>query len=122
MSPDVNWFSRMMLALAGILGAAGVIAAAVASHAGNERVIGAVALVALTQASALLAFGLLSPAAPIMRAGALFIGGGTCLFTGALAAGVVLDGTSIPILAPTGGGALVVGWITVALAGVAGRR
>ncbi len=62
-----DWFSRTATAIAGILGAVGIIAAAGASHAGDERILGALSLIALTQAPALLALGLLAPRQLIVR-------------------------------------------------------
>jgi uncharacterized membrane protein YgdD (TMEM256/DUF423 family) len=122
MSPHLDWFGRLMLLFAGILGVGGVLAAAAGSHGGDDRVLGAVALIALTQAPAMLAFGLASPAGRLLRAGAIAIGGGACLFSGILAGRQLFDIVILPMAAPAGATATVVGWILVALAGLAGRR
>jgi uncharacterized membrane protein YgdD (TMEM256/DUF423 family) len=52
MQSDIDWFSRLTILLAGILGAAGVAAAAGASHSDDTRVLGALALIALSHAPA----------------------------------------------------------------------
>ena len=65
-----NWFSRLALFLAGVLGAGGVAAAAASAHTG-DALLGPLALVALAQAPALLAFGLVPVAlTPPPRRGA----------------------------------------------------
>lgn len=111
-----------MLIFAGALGSGGVIAAAAGSHSGDSRVLGAVALVALTQAPAVLAFGLISPTGWLLRIGAIAVGAGACLFSGVLAARQILDIVILPMSAPLGAVTTVVGWILVAIAGLAGRR
>jgi len=122
MSPHLDGFGCLMLLLAGLLGAGGVLAAAAGGHAGDDRVLGAVAVIALTQAPAMLAFGLASPASRLMRVGAIAIGAGACLFSGILAARQILDVVILPMLAPASATATIVGWILVAIAGLVGRR
>jgi len=122
MSPHLDWFGRLMLLFAGLLGAGGVLAAAAGSHAGDDRVLGAVALIALTQAPAMIAFGLASPASWLLRVGAIAIGAGACLFSGILAVRQILDIVILPMSAPASATATVVGWILVAIAGLVGRR
>jgi uncharacterized membrane protein YgdD (TMEM256/DUF423 family) len=122
MSPRLDWFGRLMLLFAGVLGAGGVLAAAAGSHSGDNRVLGAVALVALTQAPAVLAFGLRPPTGWLLRTGAIAVGAGACLFSGVLAVRQILDIALLPMSAPLGGGVTVVGWLLVAIAGIAGRQ
>jgi uncharacterized membrane protein YgdD (TMEM256/DUF423 family) len=122
MSAHLDWFGRLMLLFAGALGAGGVIAAAAGSHSDGDRLLGAVALIALTQAPAVLAFGLMSPTGWLLRAGAIAIGVGACLFSGILAVRQVFDVVMLPMSAPLGAGATIVGWLLVAIAGLAGRR
>ena len=55
MPSDADWFSRLTIFLAGILGAAGVAAAAGARQR-RSAVLRALALIALSHAPALLAF------------------------------------------------------------------
>jgi len=117
-----DWFSRLMLVVAGILGAGGVVAAAAASHSSDDRVLGAIALVALTQAPAALAFGLAAPTGRLLRAGAVAIGGGACLFCGTLGVSHLLGIDLLTMLAPVGGSATALGWVTVVVAGLVHRR
>lgn len=122
MSPHLDWFGRLMLFFAGVLGTGGVLTAAAASHSGHNRVLGAVALVALTQAPAVLAFGLTTPTGRLLRAGAIAIGAGACLFSGVLAVRQILGVVVLPMSAPLGAGATVVGWLLVVVAALTGRR
>jgi uncharacterized membrane protein YgdD (TMEM256/DUF423 family) len=117
-----DWFSRLTICLAGILGAAGVAAAAGASHAGDARVLGALALIALSHAPALLAFGLSSVQGRLLRGGAVIIAVGACLFSADLAARHFLGGALFPMSAPFGGTAIIAGWLVVALGGLVSRN
>lgn len=122
MPPYPDWFSRTTLAIAGILGGGGVAAAAAASHSGDDRILGAVALIALTHAAALVAFALSSPSGRLLRAGALLIAAGACLFSGDLAARQLLDIAPLPMSAPAGATVIVAGWLLVTIAGLIGRQ
>jgi uncharacterized membrane protein YgdD (TMEM256/DUF423 family) len=122
MPRHLDWFSRLMLVLAGILGASGVLAAAAASHLGDERILGAVSLIALPHAAALLAFGLASPKGWALRASAIVIGVGACLFSLSLAGQSLMGVVVLPMAAPAGGTAIIVGWILVAAGGLIARR
>lgn len=122
MLPILDWFSRLMLVFAGALGSGGIAAAAASSHFVDDRVLGAVALIALTHAPAALAFGLVSPTSPLLRTGAISIAAGACLFSGILAARQLLGWTLMPGLAPASAIAAVAGWLLVASVGLFGRR
>ena len=65
--PLLTWFNRLAIAVAGILGAAGVVAAAGATHTGDQAILGPLALIALTQAPAVLALGLFAGSGRIVR-------------------------------------------------------
>lgn len=122
MLSNANWFSRFALGVAGILGAGGTAAAALASHAGDERVLGAVALVALTHAAAFLAFGLSPLRSRSLRAGGLVIGAGVFLFAADLLLRHILDYGLFPMAAPAGGTMIIAGWTLIAVAGTIGKR
>jgi uncharacterized membrane protein YgdD (TMEM256/DUF423 family) len=122
MPSDADWFNRLAIVLAGILGAAGTAAAAGASHAGDQRIFGALALIALANAPALLAFGLLPAKGWLMRTGALVIAAGAILFCADLAARHFWGSALFPMSAPFGGTAIIAGWLIVALAGLLARR
>lgn len=120
MTPDL--FSRLVLALAGLLGAGGVAAAAAASHAGDERVLGALALVALTHAPAVLALALHGGTGKIIRAATILIGLGALVFCLDLAARHFTGGRLFPMSAPFGGVAMIAGWLLLVLAAIVGAR
>lgn len=122
MSPHLGWFDRLMFLFAGLLGVGGIFAAAASSHAGNDRVYAAAALIALTQAPAMLVFGLVSPAGRLLRVAAIAIGTGACLFSGVVAGRQLFDSVILPMAAPAGATATVVGWTLIAIAGLVGRR
>jgi uncharacterized membrane protein YgdD (TMEM256/DUF423 family) len=65
--PLLTWFNRLAIAVAGILGAAGVAAAVGATHTGDQAILGPLALIALTQAPAVLALGLFAGSGRIVR-------------------------------------------------------
>jgi uncharacterized membrane protein YgdD (TMEM256/DUF423 family) len=121
MQREIDWFGRLTIFLAGILGAAGVAAAAGASHTEDTRVLGALALIALSHAPALLAFGLASVTGKVLRAGAIVIALGACLFSADLAARHFLGGALFPMSAPFGGTAIIAGWLMVAVGGLTRR-
>ncbi len=120
MTTDV--FSRIMLAVAGVLGAAGVSAAAAATHVGDQRILGALALIALTQAPAVLALALHAGAGILMRVATVLIGLGALAFSADLAAIHFLGASPLPLMAPTGGTAMIAGWLILAVSAVIGRR
>jgi uncharacterized membrane protein YgdD (TMEM256/DUF423 family) len=117
-----DWFARATIAAAGILGATGVVAAAGASHAGDERILGALALIALTQAPALLALGLLAPKQLMLRIATTLIGLGALLFCADLAARHLTGDALFPMSAPIGGSAMILGWALIVPAAFAMRR
>jgi uncharacterized membrane protein YgdD (TMEM256/DUF423 family) len=109
LSPHPDWFVRSAIAIAGILGAAGIAAAAAASHAGDAAILGPLALVALTQAPAIVALALLGGGRLTAIATAL-IAIGALLFCADLALRHFLGGSPIAFTAPIGGTAMVAGW------------
>jgi len=115
------WFNRLMLFFAGLLGAGGVAAAAGSAHTGGE-LLQPLALIALTQAPALLAFGLAPAASPVLRAGAFVIAAGALIFTADLAVRHLAGPHLFPYAAPAGGAAMILGWVIVAIAGLLPRR
>jgi uncharacterized membrane protein YgdD (TMEM256/DUF423 family) len=122
MQSDADWFNRLTIFLAGILGAAGVAAAAGASHAEDTRLLGALALIALTHAPALLAFGLSSVKGKLLRAGAIVLAIGACLFSADLVMRHFFGSALFPMSAPIGGTAIIAGWLIVAGGGLLSPR
>jgi len=105
-----------MLGVAGVLGATGIAAAAGASHTGDAPVLGALALIALSQAPAVLALALFANRAPLLRASTVLIGFGALLFSADLAASHFLGGGLFPLSAPLGGLAMIGGWLLLVVA------
>lgn len=123
MQNETNWFNRLALAIAGMLGAGGTAAAAAASHtSGDETLLGAVALFALGHAGVFLAFGLSSVGGRFLRFGALVLGAGVAVFCIDLAIRGVFDITLLAGTAPFGGMAMIAGWTLIAIAGAIGWR
>jgi len=116
-----DWFTRLMLFFAGLLGAGGVAAAAASAHTG-AALLQSLALVALTQAPALLAFGLVPVRSAGLRTGALIVAAGALLFAADLAVRHFLGPHLFPYAAPVGGTAMIAGWALVGIAGLLARR
>lgn len=113
--------SRPHLALAGLTGAAGVAAAAMAAHGGDERLMGAVALVCLTHAPAFLALSVRKP--PLLLAiASVAMAVGIVLFCGDLAMRGLYGTGLFPLAAPTGGMTLIGAWLLVTVQAVLPAR
>ena len=121
MSTDRDLFDRLALAAAGLLGAGGVAAAAGATHVGDTTILGALALVALTQAPAILALSLFASRSPIVRLATGAIALGALLFSADLTL-VHFIGHGITMAAPAGGLAMIAGWLLLVVAAVFVRR
>jgi uncharacterized membrane protein YgdD (TMEM256/DUF423 family) len=117
-----NPFTRAILADAAILGAAGVAAAAGATHTGDQALLGPLALVALTQAPALIALGAYTSPFRLMRSATVVIAFGAILFSADLAMRHFTGASLFPYAAPIGGTTLIVGWLILAASAVIGRR
>jgi uncharacterized membrane protein YgdD (TMEM256/DUF423 family) len=109
-------FGRSLVALAGLLGAAGVATAAGASHGEAGRLLGSIATIALAHAPVLLVLGLLSPKGRVLRSAALVLAAGTLLFVLDLATRQWLGQGLFTGAAPIGGGLMILGWFGIALA------
>ena len=115
-------FRRIVIIVAGLLGAAGVAAAAGATHSGDQTLLGPLALVALTHAPALLALAALQPSFRLMRAATVIIALAAILFSADLATRHLAGHALFPMAAPIGGSALILGWLILALGAALGRR
>ena len=122
MTAESAWFSRLAIAAAGILGAVGIMAAAGATHFGDTRVLGSLALIALSQAPAVLVLALIAGRHWSTRIATLLIGGGALVFSADLVALHLMGASPLPIAAPIGGSAMILGWLTLIPAGFVGRR
>ncbi|MBN9020637.1 MAG: DUF423 domain-containing protein [Rhizobiales bacterium] len=113
----IDWFNRLAVLMAGILGAGGVAAAAAATHSGGA-LLAPLSLVALTQAPVLLAIGLSPVKAIPPRIGALVVGIGALLFAADLALRHLAGPSLFPYAAPIGGTAMIIGWVILGLSGL----
>lgn len=112
---------RLTLAMAGLIGAIGVMAAAAASHAGESRNLSAIASICLAHGPTLLALALLSGRPWLSRAG-LLLAAGTAVFAGDLGMREWQGHSLFPMAAPIGGTAMILAWLLLAFAAIVVRR
>lgn len=112
---------RFLLISAGMVGAAGVAAAAAASHMGEARNMIALAAICLSHGPALLALALAGHSVPLRMAGCL-LSAGTIIFASDLAMRQWSGQALFPGAAPLGGGAMILAWLALGLTGVIARR
>ncbi|PSC06196.1 DUF423 domain-containing protein [Alsobacter soli] len=117
--------SRVLLALAGLYGAAGVALAAASAHLGGPNLATA-AQILLFHAPALVGIAVAAeltalPRRLVLAAGAA-IALGAFAFSGTLAAGALANWRPVPMGAPTGGFLMIGGWLLLAGAAAFGRR
>ncbi|NDV85788.1 DUF423 domain-containing protein [Aurantimonas aggregata] len=109
----------LLILFAGLFGAAGVAGAALAAHGGEVRLVATAAAIALVHAPALLGLAALRP---LLGRWADLGGGvmiaGTLLFSGDLAARVLLGDRLFANAAPIGGGMLIAAWLIIAVSGL----
>lgn len=117
-------YSRLLIFVAGLLGAAGVVMAAGAAHgAGPIRLLGPAAAMCLVHAPALIALDARRPRPRMFTLASALLGGGVLLFSGDLAARASEGHPLFAMAAPTGGTLMILGWAAIALAAFApGRR
>jgi len=108
-------FSRIVLLVAGLLGAVGVAMAAAAAHAGAARLLAPASAMCLVHAPALLAIDARRPRPKLAALALALLGGGTILFAGDLAMRALAGHPAFPMAAPTGGVLMILGWLAVAL-------
>lgn len=115
-------FSIVAVVAAAILGAAGVVAAAGATHSGDQALLGPLSLVALTHAPAILALALAAPATRLFRLTILVLALGALLFVADLACRHFTGHALFSMAAPIGGSALILGWLMLVPAAFTLRR
>jgi uncharacterized membrane protein YgdD (TMEM256/DUF423 family) len=119
-NPD-RTIRRVVLSVAGMVGASGVAAAAAASHAGESRNLAAIATICLAHGPALLALGLLARGR-LLNVAALLLAGGTVVFTGDLAIREWLGHGLFAGAAPLGGMGMIAGWLVIVFAAWIGSQ
>lgn len=120
MSPEI--FRRIVVIVAALLGAAGVAAAAGATHSGDQALLGPLALIALTHAPVLIALAAFQPAYRFLPHAIVIIAFGAILFSIDLAVRHFTGAPFFPHAAPIGGTALIAGWLVLGASAVIGRR
>ena len=113
---------RALMVLAALMGAAGVAAAAYAAHGSAERMAGAVALILLAHAPAMLTIALLGNGNRILALGGFVIATGALLFSADLGLRMFSDARLFANAAPTGGIAMMAGWLVVGGSAFTGWR
>lgn len=112
----VSTARRATLFAAGLFGFAGVVSAAVASHAsGDPRLMGGASAMCLAHAPALLALYAAWPSLRTAPLAAALLVAGTLLFAGDLTMRHALGHGLFPMSAPTGGTLMMAGWLAIAL-------
>lgn len=104
-----------VLILSGVLGAAGVALAAAASHGGDTHFLGSASTMCLAHAPALLALHAGFDRIRTAAVAGLLLGLGTLLFGLDLMVRHYGMASLFPLAAPTGGVAMMAGWIAVAI-------
>lgn len=118
---DNQWSRHLLVVAAGLTGAVGVMAAAAASHGGESRNLGAIAMICLAHGPALLALGLAGRGRVLLGSGVL-LALGMLAFAGDLGTREWLGHGLFPAAAPLGGGAMILGWLGVVLGGAVAIR
>jgi Uncharacterized small membrane protein len=116
---DMAW--RLILALSGVIGAIGVMAAAAASHGGEARNLSAIAAIGLAHGPALLALAL-AGRGRVLGVAAGLLATGTLVFISDLGMREWLGQGLFPGAAPLGGTAMIGGWLAIIVAAVARPR
>ncbi|MEX6504903.1 DUF423 domain-containing protein [Jiella sp. M17.18] len=109
----------LAIVFSGLYGACGVGGAAVAAHGGDNRLVAIAAAMALFHAPALIALSLVQPMAPRLSGAAIVLMIlGVLLFSGDLAMLAATGTRPFEGAAPTGGSAMILAWLLVAIAGI----
>lgn len=110
------WLPRVLLVLSGLIGAAGVAAAAGASHS-ESRNLAAMAAIFLAHAPALVALSLYGRGRALLAAASV-LAMGTMVFGGDLALRQWVGHGLFAGAAPLGGGLMILGWLGLSFAGL----
>lgn len=111
--------SRLIILLAGLLGAAGVALAAAAAHAVPDAALQTAAPMLVMHATAALAIAALASRCTRPLAwtiAAVLLLAGAALFTGDIAMRAFTANRIFPMAAPIGGSTMILGWLAIAFA------
>lgn len=121
-----NGALRIAVVFAGLMGAAGVVLAALATHQGDAARLGPASTMLLFHASAAIGAALLTGHGIAQRHLGLVatfgLIAGAILFSGDLAIRHTTGTAPIPMVAPTGGILLILSWLVLAIAAAWPRR
>ncbi|WP_160012449.1 DUF423 domain-containing protein [Rhizobium sp. 18055] len=107
-------FAPLFLVFSGLFGFAGVALAAVAAHGGGDaHLVASASAMCIAHAPALLALALAGERLKTAWLAGLLIGIGTLLFSGDLVALRFAGSGLFPLAAPTGGFAMMFGWLAI---------
>ena len=117
--------AKILVVVAGLMGAGGVALAAASAHAKPGAGLDSAAYMLLFHAAAILGAVALARHAALWRPVALAAPAGfvigALLFSGDIALRAFTGGRLFPMAAPTGGTILIVSWIVLAVAAIAGE-
>lgn len=106
---------RWIIAFAGLIGAAGVTAAAAAAHWADERLLGAASAICLANAPALLALGFVGARLRLGTLAAVLLILGTALFAGDVSLRAFSGDGLFSMAAPLGGSTVIIAWLLIAV-------
>lgn len=109
---------RAIVALGGLIGAAGIALAAAAAHGPGAGTLLSAALICLANGPALLALAALSQSLRLTAPAAWVIAAGTILFAAEIVLGAFAGESLFPMAAPAGGIAMIGGWLLAAIGGL----
>jgi uncharacterized membrane protein YgdD (TMEM256/DUF423 family) len=112
---------RLLIMIAGLLGALGVASAAAASHSAESRNLASIAAIFLSHGPALLALGLCGGRRAFLVSG-IVLALGTAVFGADLAMREWAGSGLFSGAAPIGGGMMILGWLGIAATGLVGPR
>ena len=122
----MDLWTRLLLFLAGLMGATGVAAAAAAAHVSGGANLETAAHFLMLNAAALAGVSAIvlqaGGARVLLQLGASAIALGTILFSGDLAARALMEVKLLGGSAPFGGSAMILGWLLVAGGALAFRK
>ncbi|AHK45181.1 MULTISPECIES: DUF423 domain-containing protein [Ensifer] len=110
------------LFVAGLMGIAGVVSAAAASHGTDPRLLAEISAMCLAHAPALVALYAAWPSFRTAPVAALLIAFGTALFSADLAMRHVTGQGLFPMSAPLGGTTIMAGWLAVSIGAFLPRK
>jgi uncharacterized membrane protein YgdD (TMEM256/DUF423 family) len=118
--------TRALIVVAGLMGAAGIVLAALGAHGSDLARLTTASSMLLFHAPVILVLPLLNERRLVQRqlatAAAFGFGAGATLFAGDLTVRDLLGHALFPMAAPSGGTILIASWILLALAGLAARN